>query len=63
MNYERQAGRSHYSLEAAQAVPWGLVDGRCEVGREGFKAEVTIHLHLEGLGAVFEVERKQKDSL
>ena len=58
-----QAERSHDSLGAARVDARGLAEGRCEMGGEGFTVEVTLHLPLEGLDAVCEMERKQSDSL
>lgn len=51
VNSGRQREALHFSLEA---VTWGLVDGRCE----DFMAEVTFHLHLEGLDIVCGEEAK-----
>lgn len=58
-----QAERSHDSLGAAQVDARGLAEGRCEMGGEGHMVEATLDLHLEGLDAVCEMDRKQNDCL
>lgn len=60
MTSGRQAKGGHSSLEALKTAVWRFADGRCEAG---FMVEVIFHLHLEGLDAVYKLERKQNGPL